>query len=682
MREANLEMDEELTALVATVVDAVSCAGGCEDDGALADRVRTCLADADLQTVASLDPERLAAARERRLDADARAAAGQFSTPGWVAEFLSQWAVRDADDRVLDPCCGAGAITTRVADRQRALGLDHATSMERVTVVDRDPLAMALCGIALAARDESRALPNLQPGDFFELSPTAVGAFDATVANPPYVRQESFATDRERYRAHLQTFGPPGETPYDDGDRALDGRCDLYCYFLTQATRFLRAGGRLAWVVPSKWLVADYGTGLRRFLLDQYRLHAVVGFRTGVFDGPQVDAVLVLAERRADPPADENDATRFVRLRRPLSVATALDVVGRDPPAAPAAGDVELRAGAAGRTVTVRRSALASPAGDGVGQYLAAPGFYLALRDHPATRPLERVASVSRGQKTGANAIFVLTPGDRARFDVEERFCRPAIKSARELSGFRHGPGDVTRWFLDVHEYVRRVRDRHEGDDLEASVLEALAEDGYDGLLSYLSWADRQPARTNASLNANDPWFDQGPLATAPIVCPQAMDTRRVFARCVDCVPSNRFLLVTPTACDPLLFLGLSNGSLTQIAVESHGRVTGGGAVNLSASDLRSLPVPDPDAISTERCDAIRDAARRLLAGDADARQNVDRELVAALDLDVRPSALARTSEHLKRARRGDGREAERHRDALAALERQAGLSDGHSGCD
>jgi hypothetical protein len=160
------------------------------------------------------------------------------------------------------------------------------------------------------------------------------------------------------------------------------------------------------------------------------------------------------------------------------------------------------------------------------------------------------------------------------------------------------------------------------------------------------------------------------------------MDTRRVFARCADVVPSNRFLLVTPTACDPLLFLGLANASLTQIAVESHGRVTGGGAVNLAASDLRSLPVPDPAAIAPGRAEAIRDAARRLLAGDAGARGTVDRELVAALDLDVRPAALAQVSAHLKRARRGDGRKAEHYRDALAAIERQADLTDGREEFD
>jgi hypothetical protein len=429
-------------------------------------------------------------------------------------------------------------------------------------------------------------------------------------------------------------------------------------------------------VVPSKWLVADYGTGLRQFLLDHYRLHAVVSFRTGVFDGPQVDAVLVLAERRGDPAGGDGVATRFVRLRRPVAVETALDVVGREPAPPPPGGDVDLRTGEAGRVVTVSRRALAAAADERFGQYLSAPGFYLALHDHPATVPLERVASIARGQKTGANAIFVLTAADRETFGVEDRFRRPAIKSVRELSGFRHGPADVSRWFLDVHDYVADVRATAGDSDLEARVLAALEADGHDGLLSYLAWAERQPARENASLDANDPWFDQGPLATAPVVCPQAMDTRRVFARCVEVAPSNRFLLVTPTACDPLLFLGLANASLTQVAVESHGRVTGGGAINLAASDLRRLPVVDPATLPSGRADVVRNAARRLVAGDADARRTVDRELVAALDLDVSPAALARTAEHLKWARRGDEAAANRHRDALAAIERQTEATD------
>ncbi len=666
-------MTDELAALVSTVVDAVARADG-PDPAWLGDRVRARLAEADVRGVDGVDPDRLGDAHQQSVDGATRAAAGRFYTPPWVASFLAEWAVRDADDRVLDPCCGAGAITARLADRYADLGLDHEDAMARTTAVDRDPVALALCGLSLAARDESRALPALRAADFFDLSPADAAPVDATVANPPYVRQEAIAGDRERYREHLRQFGPPGETPYYDGEAALDGRCDLYCYFLTRATASLADGGRLAWVVPTKWLVADYGASFRRFLRDHYRLHAVVGFGRRVFDGPLVDTVLLLAERRADAGTHESGATRFVRLTRRVSVRDALAVVG-DPSQEPSepAGDIRVRTASTHRTVTAPACATAHGSDRRVGHYLTAPSLYLRLRSHAGTVPLERVADVSRGKKTGANAIFVLTDDDVGAFGIDERFCRPAIKSVREVSGYRVGPADATRWFLDVHDYVTSVRAEAdaEGRSLEARVRESLRADGYDGLLSYLEWAEDQPARSNASLSANDPWFDMGPAETARIVCPQAMDTRRFVARCDGVAPSNRFLLVAPTVCDETLLLGLLNASLTQVAVESHGRVTGGGAVNLAASDLRTLPVPDPDGLTPAQASAVRDGFRLLETGEEEGRRRIDRAVVSALDLDATPADLAAVSAHLKAARRKDGAAVSDHLAALDAIERR-----------
>jgi SAM-dependent methyltransferase len=666
-------MTDELAALVSTVADAVAQAGG-PDSGWLEERLRARLAEADVRGVDGIDPDRLGDAHQQSVDGATRAAVGQFYTPPWVAAVLAEWAVRDADDRVLDPCCGAGAITARLADRYADLGLDHEDAMARTTAVDRDPVALGLCGLSLAARDESRAVPELRAVDFFDLSLADVGPFDATVANPPYVRQEAIAGDRERYREHLRGFGPPDETPYYDGEAALDGRCDLYCYFLTRATAALADGGRLAWVVPTKWLVADYGASLRRFLRDHYRLHAVVGSRTREFDGPLVDTVLVLAERRVDDATREPGTTHFVRLTRRVSVRDVLAAVG-DPSQEPPVpgGDVRVRTAGTHRTVTVPPAATTNGGDRRTGHYLTAPSLYLRARAHAGTVPLERLADVSRGKKTGANAIFVLTDDDVAEFGIDERFCRPAVKSVREVVGYRHGPGDASRWFLDVHDYVTAVRTEADGEgrSLEALVRESLRADGYDGLLSYLEWAEDRPPRSNASLSANDPWFDMGPVETAPVVCPQAMDTRRFFARCDGVAPSNRFLLVAPEACDETLLLGLLNASLTQVAVESHGRVTGGGAVNLAASDLRTLPVPDPDGLTPARASAVRDGFRQLEGGDEDGRRRIDRAVGSALDLDATPADLAAVSAHLKAARRKDGAAVSDHLDAIDAIERR-----------
>jgi hypothetical protein len=148
---------------------------------------------------------------------------------------------------------------------------------------------------------------------------------------------------------------------------------------------------------------------------------------------------------------------------------------------------------------------------------------------------------------------------------------------------------------------------------------------------------------------------------TSPIVCPQAMDTRRFFLRTdSDVVASNRFLLVQPNAgIDSDVLLGLLNSSLTKIVIESHGRITGGGAVNLSGSDLRTLRVVDPDALSEEQASRIKDGFNRLTTGDDSGLDDIDEIIIDILELDVSVDEVQEIAETLKLTRRKKGQEVE-----------------------
>ncbi|GKZ12843.1 N-6 DNA methylase [Haladaptatus sp. T7] len=624
---------------------------------------------------------------ERLIPDDERTRLGQFYTPDEIGRLLSRWAIRSPDDRVLDPASGTGSLTVHAYDRLDELGTrSHWDPLERLTAVDVDGFSLRLLALNLASRGGHD--PANGPfaadrfayhRDFFDLDPDTVGRFDATVANPPYVRQECLAADREHFREHLADFGPGSDGIYADGEKEIDGRSDLYCYFLTHATGFLREGARLAWVVPTKWMVADYGPSLQRFLYDHYTVEAVVGFRNRLFDDALVDTVLLLLERTDDEAVRRATETNFVRINERMDSDDILDVIDRTYDIDD--GDhLTIRGESSHRVVAVRQSHLADHLGEKLHRYITAPALHTAVVEHDATVPLSEVATITRGKKTGANPIFVLDADDVRSRDVEERFLRPAIKSVREIDGYEYTTDDAEKWMLDVADYVERVLSDAGGDadsdtdadDRATFVTSALERDGYSGVSSYLRWAETHPSRTNASLASNDPWFDMGSLdsKTAPIVCPQAMDTRRFFARTDgEVVASNRFLLVRPRTVDSTLLLGLLNASLTKIVVESHGRVTGGGAVNLSSSDLRTLRVVDPSSLTDEQRTAVRDGFESLVAGDGDGQNAIDGAVIDVLDLDLGVDELQEVARTLKRIRRTKGREVESPVRKLDALE-------------
>jgi very-short-patch-repair endonuclease len=92
------------------------------------------------------------------------------------------------------------------------------------------------------------------------------GGFDIVVANPPYVRGERLGAAKDEFRV----------TPiYKD---VYAGTADLYVYFYARGWHLLRPGGQLAYITSNKYLRANYGRGLRRFLAEKLTLRALIDF--------------------------------------------------------------------------------------------------------------------------------------------------------------------------------------------------------------------------------------------------------------------------------------------------------------------------------------------------------------------------------------------------------------------
>ena len=78
-------------------------------------------------------------------------------------------------------------------------------------------------------------------------------------------------------------------------------------------------GSRLGFVVSSSWLTADFGATLQDVLLRRFKLIAVIGSSVeAFFTQVDVNAVLIVAEKRADPKVEAGEKIRFVNLKRRL----------------------------------------------------------------------------------------------------------------------------------------------------------------------------------------------------------------------------------------------------------------------------------------------------------------------------------------------------------------------------
>ena len=203
-------------------------------------------------------------------------ARGAFYTPAAITAFLTEWAIRSPDDRVLEPSAGDGAFVIAAAARFRELGQRNLS--EVLVAVERE--AAEATKVRVLAPDAT-----VLASDFFDVSPVVQERFDAVLGNPPYIRFHGFTgTDRARARGRARDQGVE-----------LSELASSWAHFVAHSVGFLRPDGRLALVLPAELLHADYAHPIRQLLSARFRSVTLIAFDQQVFPDAQVDAVLLLA---------------------------------------------------------------------------------------------------------------------------------------------------------------------------------------------------------------------------------------------------------------------------------------------------------------------------------------------------------------------------------------------------
>ena len=220
---------------------------------------------------------------------------GIFYTPLEAANILCKWAIRSPEDSVLEP--GFGGCDFLKSSRQRLSQLNCDSPEDQLFGCDIDPKAFDYLSQTLNTNQLSRRFIlqdflKLQPDDF------EVQSFTAAIGNPPYVSHHAMSdAQRETLRVAMDTIGI-----------RLKNKPSLWAYFVLHSLRFLKEGGRCAWLLPSSFVFADYAKEIRQ-LLKQYfsrSLILVLGERIFHSQGTEERTVVLLCE---DWHSNKNEGT-------------------------------------------------------------------------------------------------------------------------------------------------------------------------------------------------------------------------------------------------------------------------------------------------------------------------------------------------------------------------------------
>ncbi|MCG2870606.1 MAG: SAM-dependent methyltransferase, partial [Vulcanisaeta sp.] len=283
---------------------------------------------------------------EELIPAEERHRLGQFYTPPAVARLIVKWSVRKPTDVVLDPGCGSGTFLIEAYSRLYRLKTGktllegrpskevHEAILNQLYGVDINPFPLHLTAVNLAMRNVRNPSSNMNliHQDFFTILPgqqalasyttvTIRGVrprpisipktFDAVVGNPPYTRWVEIPDKTQR--VILQNLLPqfPAYDLKPDPNRGREP--GIYVYWIMHATRFLNDGGRLGMIISNMWMQTDYGTEFGKFLLDNYKIKALIDISYRLFTA-LISTVIVLAEKSSNEAERARNKVLLVRV--------------------------------------------------------------------------------------------------------------------------------------------------------------------------------------------------------------------------------------------------------------------------------------------------------------------------------------------------------------------------------
>lgn len=495
--------------------------------------------------------ERTHSGRFTELDADKLR--GGYYTPESLAQWLCAWAIRDADDVILEPSCGDGSFLLAATDRLAALGAKGPARANQMFGVEILTDAADMARQRLKVQLGHRAADVVETSDFFAWwNRPNRPSFDAVIGNPPFIRYQSFP-EPHRSRA-IDIMKGQGLSP--------NRLTNIWVPFVVAAAAALKAGGRMALVLPAELLQVSYAAQLRSFLTDRFGKIDLIACNELFFEKAEQEVLLLLADEARAAPSESNPCK--VTLTESDSVA---QIVKRKPST--------VLKGASPKTVC-------HDSEKWLKYFLNAEeiAFMRQLRASGVATPLSTFASVNVGVVTGKNQFFVLRQSE-----IEERGLEghtiPLISRSAHLQGATVGKRD----WKNLSSQDQRVHMLHLAPINGSKPNSALE--------SYIRLGEEEKFHTGYKCSIRTPWYAV-PSVWVPdgFVFRQIYDFPRVVLNTAQATSTDTIHRMRCKNGNPRAVIANTYTYLTAASAEIEGRSYGGGVLELEPTEAERLLMP------------------------------------------------------------------------------------------
>jgi len=520
---------------------------------------------------------------EEIIDPKKRHELGQYFTREDLVDLIIAIIVNDKDKIYADPTCGSGTFLIRLYDRLQFLSgnrMKHEEVLDRIWGIDIGKFPAELSTINLFRQSPSNFdnFPRILKNDIFnifngmevEFPPNNVNynqnynkikikipEFYGLVGNFPYIRQELIEKNVKGYKQTLTKllayeylsdytklfklnhikeaeFKNFLEKPESDRKNLIDywlknkfvelklsGQADIYTYIFIHTATLLSKSGSFAIITSNSWLDVAYGSVLKEFFLDHFKIKMIVSsWAEPWFDDASVNTVFTVLEKCDNEKERNNNLVHFVKLKKKLEELIPernlkiesnnrwrrIDgIVNTIESAQYKAGKIDEKISSFEneqmRVRLIEQKELSKEIESQNelskwGKYLRAPDVYFEILENCKDKlvPLKSIADVRFGIKTGINEFFYLKPIQKNKEnktilcensrgwkgEIESKYLKQVIKSPKESESIIIDPKKLKNLIFICNKSKAELK--------KANHLNAL---------KYIEWGETQRTKSN-----------------------------------------------------------------------------------------------------------------------------------------------------------------------------------------
>ena len=469
---------------------------------------------------------------------------GAYYTDRRVANFLSSWAIRHPQDRVIDSSFGGGVFLEAAAERLEQLrGFP-----KNIYGVELDTNVHAQISLELHGRCGIQ--PNhLLQADFFDIEPKQLPRFDAAVGNPPFIRYQGFqGSSREKalYQAKKQGV-------------QLNSLASSWAAFIVHATAFLKEGGRLAMVTPTELGHAKYARVVLEFLLESFGKVSLLTFKEALFPKLSQDTLLLLAEEKGKSSShlflEELDNINALNKRRASRFKAKEGILTSD---------------FLQNAYTLKFYSLPKDVRE----------LYKRLASSATTKRLGELAQVGIGYVSGANHFFHVSKTTARQWKLSKHVLIPAVYKTKAFRGLG----------FTLQDWQQAEQNNDAG-----FLLNIQGKHLSKSLKNYIEYGESQNIHQAYKCRVRSAWYKVPHVYQADAFLSYMSSSRaQLVANHAKAVAPNTLHIVrlkdNLVNADDLSVLW--QNSLTMLSTEIEGHALGGGMLKLEPSEARQVLVP------------------------------------------------------------------------------------------